>query len=87
MAGLTFITTLDFRLRSRLLISTVIGALLVVALTALALTIEPVREIFVERWSLHQSYDVGETGRFANQLNAIPMLPKARMALVRSASI
>jgi O-antigen ligase len=74
MTGLTLITTPDFRLRRRLLISTVIGAMLVVGLTALALTIEPVREAFVERWSLHQSYDVGETGRFANQLNAIPML-------------
>ena len=74
MAGLTFLTTPDFRLRGRLLISTMIGTMLVVALIALALTIEPVRDVFVERWSLHQSYDVGETGRFANQLNAIPML-------------
>ncbi len=74
MAGVTFITTPDFRSRSRLLISTIIGAMSVVALCTAALTLEPVREIFVERWSLHQSYDVGETGRFANQLNAIPML-------------
>jgi O-antigen ligase len=74
MVGMTFITTPDFRLRSRLLISTVIGAVLVVVLATLALTIEPVQELFVERWSLHQSYDVGETGRFANQLNAVPML-------------
>jgi O-antigen ligase len=74
MAGATFITTRDFRLRSRLLISTMIGAMSVVALCTVALTLEAVREVFVERWSLHQSYDVGETGRFANQLNAIPML-------------
>ena len=74
MAGLTFITTPDFRLRSRLLISTVVGAVSVVALATLGLTIEPIREIFIERWSLHQSYDVGETGRFANQLRAVPLL-------------
>ena len=64
LAGLTFITTPDFRLRSRLVISTMFGALSVVALAAAALTIAPVRELFLERWSLHQSYDVGETGRF-----------------------
>jgi O-antigen ligase len=74
MAGLTFITTPDLRLRSRLLISTAVGTVSVAALATLALTIEPIREIFVERWSLYQTYDVGETGRFGNQLNAIPLL-------------
>jgi O-antigen ligase len=74
MAGLTFMTTADFRLRSRILISTFVGAILVVALAALALTVAPIREVFLERWSLAQSYDVGETGRFGNQLNAIPLL-------------
>jgi hypothetical protein len=39
MAGLTFVTAPDLRLR--LLISTVIGAISVAALIALALTIEP----------------------------------------------
>jgi O-antigen ligase len=74
MALLTFITTPDFRFRSRLLVSTVAGTILAVALTALALTIDPIREVFAERSSLAQSYDVGATGRFANQLNAIPLL-------------
>ena len=74
MAGLTFMTTIDFRLRSRILISTLVGAVLVIALAALALTVAPIREVFLERWSLAQSYDVGETGRFANQLNAVPLL-------------
>jgi O-antigen ligase len=74
MAGLTFITSTDFRLRSRILISTVLLAILVIALTALALTIAPIRDVFLDRWSLAQSYDVGETGRFANQINAIPLL-------------
>jgi O-antigen ligase len=74
MTGLTFISTPDFRLRGRLVVASVTGATVVVGLTALALTIEPIREVFAERSSLAQSYDIGETGRFANQLNAVPML-------------
>ena len=74
MAGLTCMTTTDFRLRSRILISTVVGAILVVGLVGRAVTLAPIREVFLARWSLAQSYDVGETGRFANQLNAIPLL-------------
>ena len=38
------------------------------------MTLAPNREVFLARWSLAQSYDVGETGGFTNQLNAIPLL-------------
>lgn len=49
------------------------AALAVVGLLAL-LSIDSVREMLTQRFALVQDYDGGETGRFGNQLHAIPML-------------
>jgi hypothetical protein len=45
----------------------------VVALTV-ALSFDAIRDVFTERASLNQSYDLGVQGRFGNQLRSIPML-------------
>ena len=74
LIALTLMTTNSPKLRRRVAaaaIAVVIGAL--VALT-IALTIPEIRAMFVERASLAQDYDVGETGRFGNQIRSLPLL-------------
>src|SRR5208337_3560097 len=41
---------------------------------ALALSVPAIHGIFVERASLSQSYDLGEMGRFGDQVRSVPML-------------
>lgn len=41
---------------------------------SLIMSIPSTREMFVQRFALVQYYDVGETGRFGNQLRSIPAL-------------
>ncbi len=60
------------RLGIGIFVTVLIGAAI---LSFMALMSVPsIRILFFERFALVQSYDAGETGRFGNQLNAIPML-------------
>lgn len=74
MLGLTFVLSGDHRLRTRLVLFSVAG-LIVAALSFMFLmSIPGIRAMFVERFALVQYYDAGETGRFGNQLRALPDL-------------
>jgi O-Antigen ligase len=74
MVGFTFMLSPSNALRGRISVSAITGfALLGLALTIL-LSIPATRDLFLDRFTLVKSYDAGETGRFGNQLNAIPML-------------
>jgi len=74
MALLTFALNPQGHLRSRILIigiaAVIVGFIGISALMAN----EHVRAMFAERFSLVQSYDTGETGRFGNQMRSIPLL-------------
>ena len=74
MVGLTIATapTDALRRRSAALAGTV--ALVGIAVIGLLLSITDVREFFLQRFALTQEYDVGETGRFGNQLRSLGML-------------
>jgi hypothetical protein len=61
-------------LRVRIILLASIGAFVGLCLLAFLLSFEQVRDLFAERASLLQSYDTGETGRFGNQINSIPLL-------------
>jgi hypothetical protein len=74
MVGLTFLTTRSAALRQRIVLLSIVGLGLVLALLAIALSIPAVRDVFFIRASLSQEYDLGETGRFGDQLRSIPML-------------
>ncbi len=74
MAVLTFTLTPSQQLRSRIIILTVAGAVLLVALLAALLSIPEVSAAFADRATLAKDYDSGEFGRFGNQLNSIHML-------------
>jgi O-Antigen ligase len=61
-------------LRVRVVLAGVSGLILFGVLLAILLSIPEARDTFLDRFTLVKSYDAGETGRFGNQLNAIPIL-------------
>jgi hypothetical protein len=62
------------KMRMRITLFVVAGLMLSVAMLAVLLSFEQVRNLFLDRFTLVKEYDSGETGRFANQINSIPML-------------
>lgn len=72
--ALTFLTAPDARQRARVIGfgMLILGAATVALL--IALSFEQIREVFNERASLQQSYDLGVQGRFGNQVRSLPML-------------
>ncbi len=71
---LLLVATTSNALRWRVLI---LGTAAVLALAiglSIALSIDEVREAFLSRFVLQKEYDLGETGRFGNQLRSIPLL-------------
>ncbi len=74
LAVLTFLATPSARLRRRVAASAIIGTGGFAILLAVALSVPEIRDIFVERASLNQYYDVGEMGRFGDQLRSLPLL-------------
>jgi hypothetical protein len=71
---LLFLTSSTAALRQRIAIMTVVGLAMIVTVLLVLLSFAEIRDVFNERASLNQSYDVGETGRFGAQLRSIPML-------------
>ncbi len=68
-----FLLEANLRDRTRMVVLAIIGVLvLVMALVAL-LSIDSVRELFLQRFSLSQNYDSGSTGRFARQAYAFEL--------------
>lgn len=74
MAMFSFMLSPSLVLRSRIVIIAIIGSLLAGTLIALLLSQPAFHQLFLDRFTLVKEYDAGETGRFGNQLNAIPML-------------
>ncbi len=72
--GLTYLTSGSPKLKRRV-VATGIGCVVgMAALLAIALSVPSIRELATERATLTEDYDVGEQGRFGNQLRSIPML-------------
>jgi hypothetical protein len=74
MIALTFILTPSTGTRSRIVLITLFGILSLAALLAILLSIDGIRDLFLDRFTLAKQYDTGEKGRFGNQLNSIPLL-------------
>ncbi len=72
--ALLFLTSSTAALRQRIAVMAVAGLVVMVAVLLLLLSFDDIREVFNERASLSQSYDIGETGRFGAQMRSIPML-------------
>jgi O-Antigen ligase len=74
MTGLTFILSPSKHMRSRIIFITILGVIGIAVLITLLLSVDEIRNQFLDRFTLVKSYDAGETGRFGNQLNSIPLL-------------
>jgi hypothetical protein len=74
MGLLTAATTDSARVRARVVLVGAAGAVLLALALAAALSIPAINDVFLERASLSQDYDLGEMGRFGAQLRSIPML-------------
>ena len=74
LVALTYIVNSQDGMRSRIMLSVIAGAFVTVAGVGFMLSFPEIRETFIERFSLFQTYDAGETGRFGIQLNSIPVL-------------
>ena len=62
------------RQRQRLVLTSFVALLIVIGLVIVLLSIPSLQAAFLDRFALVKSYDAGETGRFGNQLNSIPLL-------------
>ena len=74
VVGLHFLLAPAAKIRRRILLLTVSGAIGLAVLLAILLSVEGVRDLFLDRFTLVKDYDAGEKGRFGNQLNSIPLL-------------
>uniref|UniRef100_A0A9E8CQG8 O-antigen ligase family protein n=1 Tax=Bosea sp. NBC_00436 TaxID=2969620 RepID=A0A9E8CQG8_9HYPH len=74
MIALTFLTAPNAASRGRIVAMSLIALVAMIAALLVALSFEDIRNVFDTRASLDQDYDQGVTGRFGNQLRAIPML-------------
>ena len=72
--GLTFLVTPSAAFRGRIVLYSIGVCIAVACAIVMALSIEEVQVLFVERAKLIQTYDVGESGRFGRQLKGIPTL-------------
>jgi len=73
LMGLSFVTTQSTRGRLRIALFAVAGAALVAAFVLALLSIGQVAELFKERATLEQSYDLGYTGRFGRHILGLMM--------------
>jgi hypothetical protein len=74
LVAFTFILFNSGRLRMRLVIYVVSGLVFAAVAFTIMMSIPGIRDMFLNRFSLIQSYDAGETGRFGNQMRSIPEL-------------
>ena len=74
MMVLTFFLAPTLKSRANIAFSAVAAVGAVVVMIILLMSIPEVRFLFLDRLTLVKNYDAGETGRFGNQLNSIPLL-------------
>src|SRR5262245_54027570 len=68
LMDLTFVTSRSTNERIRIVLVAVLGILLAIAFVAALLSISQVAELFQQRATLEQSYDIGRYGRFGRYL-------------------
>ena len=74
LAVISFITHPAPEIRARIILLVAAFAITATAFIVFALSFESIRTIFQERANLINYYDAGETGRFGDQLNSLPLL-------------
>jgi O-antigen ligase len=79
--GLLFIVSNDTRERARIVASAIAGLAALGILLAVLLSIQGVGELFSERATLNQSYDMGELGRFGRYALGIQLALEQPMGI------
>ncbi len=74
MLLLLLVATTSNSLRWRVLILGTAAVLALAVGLSIALSVDELREAFLSRFVLQKEYDLGETGRFGNQVRSIPLL-------------
>lgn len=74
LLALMFITTSDRVMRARLTLMALAGVVTAVIGFAILLSNDDIMQVFADRFVLQKDYDSGPSGRFGNQLRAIPEL-------------
>jgi O-antigen ligase len=74
LAAITFVIAPSNRLRSRIVLLSIAGTLLIAIMLVFLLSFETTRQIFQDRFSLVKDYDVGEFGRFGRQAISLQYL-------------
>lgn len=74
MVVFSFVLTPSAALRTRIILLAVAGIAVLAVMLAGLLSVESVRDLFLDRLTLAKDYDSGEFGRFGNQLNSISYL-------------
>ena len=73
LMALTFITSRSASERLRIVLIAILGLVLMAVFVAALLSIEQVAELFKERATLEQSYDVGHYGRFGRYMLGVEL--------------
>jgi hypothetical protein len=81
MVSISFILSPSAAQRSRILLLVTLGVFALIVIVTGLLSIESVRDLFLDRFTFTKSYDSGETGRFGNQLISIPYLITAPLGV------
>jgi hypothetical protein len=74
MLGLTFLLAPRSNIRGKVAMSALLAIGAVVVMIIVLMSFPEIRSLLIDRFTLIKSYDAGETGRFGNQLNSIPIL-------------
>lgn len=74
LAAFSFLLFSSSRMRFRIVTYVISGLIFATLAFIVLMSIPTIQEMFVARFSLVQSYDAGETGRFGNQVRSIPEL-------------
>ena len=69
-----YLTADNFVMRKRIVSASIIAVGAAILGLIILLSFENMREFFIQRASITQDYDSGETGRFGNQIRSISML-------------
>ena len=67
--------------KRRVLFATLVSGGVIAAVLMILLSVPETQKLFLDRFILVKNYDAGETGRFGNQLNAIPILMRLPFGL------
>ena len=74
LMSLTFLTSRSTSERTRIVFVAIVGAFVIVLFVAALLSISQVADLFKERATLEQSYDIGHYGRFGRYLLGVELM-------------